>query len=148
MGAAAVGVMAAGTLLNTYGAMEQGRAARDAAENDARIAERNSLLAREQAREQETRFRASARKQIASMTAGYAASGVTMEGSPTEVLQESIANAEADALQIRRGGEIRSQAFRDEAASSRSRGRAAERLGTINSTASLFSGAVRVGDRM
>lgn len=144
MGAAAVGITAVSSLMQAYGSIEQGRMAQEAAANDARTAEKNARLAREQAREQEMRFRASSRKQISSMTANYAASGITQEGSATEVLRESIANAEADALQIRRGGQLRTEAFMDEAESSRGRGRAARTLGEYGAVSSLVSGGARI----
>lgn len=142
--AAAAGIAVVGGLMQAYGSIEQGRMSREAATNDARIAMNNARLAKEQAREQEMRYRASTRKTLASITAGYAASGITMEGSPTEVLNESVANAEADALQIRRGGSIRSQEFIDDAGSSSARGRAAQSLGNYGAGAAVLTGASRI----
>lgn len=129
-----------GIALPVFGKFQEARAARAAAEYNARMAEMNAIQAEQQAAAEEDRQRRLSYKQLSAMRAGYGAAGVSIEGSPLDVLEESAANAELDALTIRHAGQVRATAFRQEAALERMRGRAEYRAGLLGAASSLLSG--------
>lgn len=108
-------LFAASGAMNAIGAIHSGNSEAAAGEYNAQMAERNAALSRQQAAIEEQRTRTLAAKQIGNMRAGYGASGVAMDGSAIDVLSESAANAELDALTVRHGGEMRAQGFQNEA---------------------------------
>jgi len=91
--------------------------------------------AKQAARENARRQNIEARKRIGLMRANYGASGVSIEGSPLDVLEESAANAELDRLTILHGGSI-------EAGRYRAAGNAALIGGIGSAAGDLLSGAV------
>jgi hypothetical protein len=121
--------------------MEEGRAAERAAKFNAAQAEKNARQAQERAIEDERAFRLSFRREQASNVTSIAASGVKLEGSPLEVLQDNAAMAEQDALKIRKYGALQAEAFRSEAQGYRMGGSAARRAGNIGGAANLLTGA-------
>lgn len=131
-----------GGLLSAYGQLLEGYAEESAQNANAQIAEENAQLSLEKAVEDERRLRVLGNKSLADIRTGYAASGITMEGSPLEVLRDSAANVERDALTIRHVGENTARAYRNEAELSRVSGRSARRLGEFGAAATtLTSGA-------
>lgn len=68
--------------------------------------------AQQAARENARRQSIEARKRIGLMRANYGASGVAIEGSALDVLEESAANAELDRLTILQGGSIQAGRYR------------------------------------
>lgn len=88
----------AGSGIEAKGALEEGAAAYKAGEY-------NAAVASAQATAEENRRRISSKKQISEIRTGVAKSGVTFEGTPINVLTESAANAEIDALNARWTGE-------------------------------------------
>lgn len=100
-----------GTAASAAGAYQQGQAAKKAADFNAQQSLNNATLARQQAAEEERRFRVDTRKRIGAMEAAYAAAGVTMEGSPTSVLADGLYTSELDALTIREGGVAKASAY-------------------------------------
>lgn len=129
-----------GGVIQAGGALRQGEARYQAAEFNARVAEDNARIAKLQSAEEERRLRVQSRKELGRARASISASGVQLEGSPLEVLQESAANAELDALAIRHRGDLTQQAFRREAAIERFRGQNA-RLNSRFQAAGLLLGA-------
>lgn len=134
----AAAAMVGGGAVSAYGQLYQGEASAAAAEFNAQIAEQNAIDSIARAKEEERRHRVMARKQIGDMRASFGASGVAMEGSPLEVMQESAANAELDALSIRHEGEARATAFRNEARLARFGGQTARTAGQIGAVSSLL----------
>lgn len=120
------------------GSVAEGNAARNAGEFNAQIAENNARLSRQQAAEDERVFRVSSRKELGSIRSGYAAGGITSEGSAQDVLEESAANAELDALKIKHGGEVRAKGFEADAELSRAKGEAAQTSATFSAAGSLL----------
>jgi hypothetical protein len=111
---AEVAMIASGGL-KSFGILQEGYHNAAASDYNSNLAGQNAVQARAQSLEEERRQRVISRKQLGDMRANYAASGVTLEGSPLDVLEESAASAEMDALTIRRGGEIREMAYLNEA---------------------------------
>lgn len=134
----------ASDLVSAFGQFESGQASEQAYEFNAKIAEQNAAQTRLASAQEERMSRIQARKEIGSMRAAYGASGVTMEGSPMEVLAESVAMAELDALNIRHAGEMRARGYQMEAASSRFSGASARTAARIGAVSSLMKGAEKL----
>lgn len=136
MGAAApIALAAVGSTLGVIGAIRQGNTEKAAGDFNAQLAEENAAQAQSQAQEEERRHRISSKKTIGDIRASIGASGVTLEGSPEDILAESAANAELDALNIRHKGALRGSAFREEAKLQRFYGKQARTAGYIQAGA-------------
>lgn len=144
--AAAGGLQIVGGAMGAIGALQQGAAAQQAGEYNARIAEQNALLSRQQAASEEQRQRLFAKKEIGSIRAAYGASGVT-GGSSLDVLAESAANAELDALNIRHGGEMRSQGYLAQARLDRMGGENARRSSRWMAASTLLGSAAQAAPK-
>lgn len=138
---AAAIIAGVGAAVSFYGAQEEARAAQRAARLNAQSAERNAMLAREKAAEDEKMFRLSFRREQESNIAQIAASGVKLEGSPMEVLRDNAAQAEGDALRIRKYGEIERESYLRQAHAFRVGGKNAQTAGQIGGAAALIGGA-------
>jgi hypothetical protein len=141
MAAVPIIALAAGGLMSAVGAINQGNSAKAAADYNAQVAEQNAELSRQQGIEEERRTRIMAKKQLGDMRANYGASGITLEGSPLDILEESAAAAELDALTVRHAGDSRAIGYRNEAAQERFSGRQARTSGYFSASGSLLSGA-------
>jgi hypothetical protein len=95
----------AATVISAVGAVAGGISQMNAANA---AADYEKKAAAENARRQKI----DAQKQIGRVRANYGASGVTMEGSPLDVLEESARTAELDRLTILQGGKLRAQQYK------------------------------------
>lgn len=95
-------LLGAGAGLQAYGQIRQGKAAREAAEQNAVIAEQTAKEIEQQGQYQVEQVRKEAKQVVGSMQANYGASGVTLEGSPMDWMAASIEAAENDVSMIRR----------------------------------------------
>jgi hypothetical protein len=136
--AAVVGV---GVLMTYYGQQEQAKAAERAGELNAEDAKKNAYLAEQRAAEDERQFRLSFKRDQARNVAAIGASGIKMEGSPLEVLQDNASMAERDANNIRQGGAQARDSYLRQAQMYREGGQAARRTGEIMGAATLLKGA-------
>lgn len=75
----------------------------------------NAKLSLQEAAEDERRIRVQNKKELGSIRANYGASGITMEGSPLDVMRESAAAAELDALTVRHQGDVKAWAYENQA---------------------------------
>ncbi len=116
-----------GTAVGALGAIRGGRAEQNAAYF-------NAQAATQEARARENAQRTQAQRQLASIRAGVAKSGATMEGTPLAVLSESAANAEIDALNTRYSGQRESALYT-------ARGQNARTAGYMRAGTSLLSSA-------
>lgn len=138
-------VAAAGTAAAAIG---KGQQEAKTADFNARAAEQNAALALQaaQVREQQQRF--ADRRVLARIKAATGASGIQLVGSPLEVLEESAAQAELDALLIRHEGAIEARGFKIEAAIQRQRGKEAKRAGIIKAGTTLLTAAASLGQQI
>ena len=125
-------------LIMAAGKVKEGQAKKKAGEHDAQVAGRDAAVARDQANAEVLRQQKVARRTIGAARAAYGAAGVTIEGSPLDVLEESAVNAELDSQTIRYRGELRALGATDAAALSRFEGRQAERAGYVNAAGQIF----------
>lgn len=128
-------------VVSAVGAVAQAQSAKSAANYNAQIADRNALVTRQQAESNEAAQRRNTYRAMGRIRAGYAGAGVTPEGSPLEVLEDSAAEAELDALNIRYRGEIGATGYEDEGKLQRSRASSAMATGALNAGSALLSGA-------
>lgn len=134
-------VAIAAAVVSAVGALSQAASARSAAKYNASVAERNGVVARQQAAANEDAQRRHAYRALGRIRAGYGAAGVTVEGSPLEVLEDSAAEAELDALNIRYKGELTAMGYQSEAELQRARGKAAMTAGIFKAGTALLGGA-------
>lgn len=98
-------LMAAGTAVQTIGAIQQGRSEQAAANYNAQAAQMDAAA-------KEAAQRNDAARQQGALRASLAKSGASMEGTPLMVMAESAANAELDALNTRITGQRESTLYR------------------------------------
>lgn len=91
---AAVGLIGAG--VSIFGKIKQGKAEEEAAKVNALIAEHEADLVRQGAKLDEFRSRKQLRAFVGQQEAAVAQSGVELTGSPLDVIQDSLANAELE----------------------------------------------------
>lgn len=141
MAAAVPFLIAASTALAAVSAISQAQQAKATGEYNAAIGARNAGIAREQAaRDAEAQHRGAVRA-IGAARAAYGASGVTLEGSPLDVLESSAAEAELDRQNILYKGELRAMGYGETAALDLSRGKAAARSGYAQAGSAILMGA-------
>ena len=138
--------MLASTAASAFSNIWAGQQAKDAAEFNAKQAEVDAQLARNQAAFEERNFRAGVDRLLGQQRAGYAKAGVQLTGTAALVQEDSTMQAEMDALMIRYGGVIRSNGFRTQAALQRLQGASAQTQGFMNATGSILTGYAQWGN--
>lgn len=141
----ATAIQAVGTAFSVMGALSQGQQARQAGEYNAAVARNNALAAKQQADANAAAQQRKARLQLGSMRAGYGASGVGLEGSPLDVIEQSAAMAELDRQNILYGGTLRSQGYESTAGLELMRGENAVTSSYFNAGSTLLMGASKMG---
>lgn len=133
-------LMGVSTGVGMAGSLREGQSAQAAANYNAAVQEQQAQITEAQAAEEERRQRAMARKVIGQGRANVGASGIQMEGSPLDVLEESAANAELDSLTIRNQGQLKAWAYRAGANMERFKGESAMDAANFKATAYLLKG--------
>lgn len=136
-----------GGLVQAHGIQREGEAQAQASEFNARTAEQNATQTVLQAAQEERRIRTLGRKEIGSIEASYGASGV-VGGSSIDVLAESLANLELDALNVKYGGETAARNYRNQATYERYRGKEARASAQIGAAATLLSSIASDGAKL
>jgi hypothetical protein len=131
----------AGTAVQAIGAIQQGNAAKAAADYNASMLDRNAEIERSQANQREEAKRREVRQVLGQQRAAFAQSGGGMEGSAADVMQQSAINAELDALTLRYEGDIRARGMESEARMERFAGKQAQKAGYFKAAGSILSGA-------
>ena len=125
--------------------LSQAQQQKSAAKYNEKLAENQAVGARQEAAAAADRQQRQSAKTIGTMQASYAASGVSTEGSPLEVLEESARNAELDRLTILWNGESRAQGYQNTAELERSRGKNAMASGYLSAAGSVMKGFAMSG---
>lgn len=129
------------TIVGAVNSMNQGEAAQGAADYNAAVATQNAIVAQQNARvDMEAKRRDTARR-LSAGVAAIGASGITIEGTPLDLLAEEAEMGELDALTIQYNGEMQARGFRSDAVLERSRGKNARNTGYLNAAGTLLSGA-------
>ncbi len=135
----------AGTAVQALGAIQQGNAAKKAADYNAGQLEQGAALERQQANEREEAQRRQARQVLGSQRAAFAQSGGGMGGSAADVMAQSATNAELDALTLRYEGDLKARGMEAQASSERYAGAVAKRNSRMQAVGSILSGAAMYG---
>jgi hypothetical protein len=114
------------------------QASANAAEYNAKVQQQQADQQRVEAVYEEQRKRQEALRLRGTQEAGYAASGVTLEGSPLAVLEQTAVDSELDALSIRYGGAAKAQRSLAQARLDRYQASAARTQGYIEGGAQLL----------
>lgn len=132
-----------GTAVSAVGAIQQGRAAEKAANYNAAIADRNATIARQQAAADADTSRSVNSRRLGAMRAKYGASGVQAEGSVLDVMADSAAQAELEALNIEYKGDLAAQGYGETASLNRMQGKNARTSGYLNAGATVLLGSAK-----
>lgn len=144
LGIASLGIQLFGSAKSAQQQQAAGETSQQIGEFNAQIAEQNAALARSQAAVEEARVRKSAEAFKGKQKAAFTASGVDPgTGSPLLVLADTAREAEIEALNVRRRGEIQATGFEQEAVGERFTGAQAVKAGSTGAKATILSGAGR-----
>jgi hypothetical protein len=132
-------IAAAGLILSAVSSIKAGSAAKNAADANVGISLINQELIEKNAELDEQILRRQQQKTIGSIRASIGASGVRLEGSPLEVLAESVAAAETDIRTLQFNARTRLKGERIGASMEKQRGRDAQTAGIIGGASSLLS---------
>lgn len=127
-------------VIGAVSAVSQAQQQKSAAKYNQKVAENQAVSARQEAAANADMQRRKSAKTIGSMQAAYGASGVTSEGSPLEVLEESARNAELDRLSILWSGETRAMGYQATANLEGSRASNAMASGLLSAAGSAAKG--------
>ena len=133
--------------VGALGAIQQARSSAAASEFNAQVADNNAITAEQNAAADERQQRRTASREAASSRARIGAAGVSLEGSPLDVLEDQALEAELDALNLRYGGKLQASNYRSQAQLDRSRARSAKTQGFISAGTSLLNGAAKFGEK-
>lgn len=136
--------MIAGTALTAANQISQGVGANKMAKYNASVSEGYAAAARDQAAFDEARAREQAQRALGARRAAYGGAGITLEGTPIDVLGDAASDAEMDALSLRHRGDLESWGRLADAGSQRTRGRAALQSGFMDAGATLLGGASKI----
>lgn len=152
MGGTGLGLQMKGQYEAGKAAVAQAKSAEAWREYNAQLAEREARETQVAAAYEESKFRKGGVRLKARQRARYAKAGVTPEGSPLEVMEQTATELEMDALMIRRGGQLEYQRYTAEAGLERMmgksallRGRAARRASRWGMAATGLGGAGQLG---
>ena len=119
------------------------QAAAKASDFNAKVARQNMILSRRQAAIDEARSRRLSRKAIGAQKAAIGASGFDGGFGFGELIAESAAEAELEALQIRHEGELRTKGFRQQKRLAENNANSSRTASWIGAGTELLSGAER-----
>ena len=139
--AIALGIAAVSAGLGAYSSIQQGQAAKSAAEYNAAVARNNAAASQTQASEEAARSRSRTRRALSSQRAQFAKSGAMVSGSALDVLYDSSIQGEMDALSIEYRGAVEANRYMAQAGLNRMEGRSASQAGYLQGAGSILGGA-------
>jgi len=145
---AAVALEAIGIGTSLIGGLGGSNAEKRAAKNNALFNEYQANVVDANAKEQETRYRRLVRRQMGAARAAVGGSGVQMTGSALEVIGDSAAEAELQALTIRYEGKIQAESFMRAARLGVSAGDARAHAMRLSSVGDTLIGTGRLIDKL
>jgi len=141
LAAAALVTSIAGTAMSVYSQVEQGKSQNEWSQYNAAVAERDALAAQQSAEYDAGEKRKETERLLGRQRALYGKAGVTLEGSPLLLMEETASQGELDALMIEREGKLKAGNYQSEAALSRMKGSSAQKAGYYGAGSSLLTGA-------
>jgi hypothetical protein len=146
-GVAYYAIMIAAAALTAHETVQQGQNQSAWASHSAKMAERDATIAKQNAEYAAGQKRRQTERLLSRQRALYGKAGVTMEGSPLIVAQETAAEGEMDALMIERGYAIEAQRYTTEGRLHAIRGAAAKRAGYWGAGTTLLTSAGKYGGK-
>lgn len=132
-------VMAVMAIVSAVSSIAGGMSKQESAKKEAYALENQALLASEESRVEAQIHATRVRKFAQNQKGAYLKNGVTLDGSPLLVLDETYKFGQQEVDAIVRSGNARSQLYRDKASIARSEGRAALLGGIGSGVGSLAS---------
>jgi len=126
-------VMAIGSAVSTLGQI-------GAAKGNEAIANQNAQLSRDMAAADMETIRKRSRMAAGSIRASTAASGLSLEGSPLDVLESSVAEGEKDAYRRKYQGDLQAFGYETDAAKAKAQGKAALASGLLDTASAYYTG--------
>jgi hypothetical protein len=133
-----------GDFIGATGSFIEADAAYKASKYNAALARQNADWERQQTKEDVRQVNVQGRKVLGEMRASYGISGVTLEGSAFDVLQESAIAAKQDELNVKVEGARRALALEQGAQIEEYQGRVARLVGNIRGVAQIATGASKI----
>ena len=131
----------AGGAMSAFGQYQSGKSEQEAQEFNATIAEREAQLIKKGARLDEYRSRKQLRRLTGSQVAAYGSSGVELTGSPLDVIQDTIADAELEIAINKFNAEMGAKSRVSSAQRMREAGKDARTASMIKAGSTLLSSA-------
>jgi len=140
---AAIGAITSmvGAIGSAQAQAKQGKAQEQWYQYNASVAERDAESARQSAEYEAALKRKEGEKLLGRQRALFGKAGVTFEGSPLMLMEQTASDIEMDALMIERGGKLTEQRYQSEATLSRMQGTAAQKAGYYGAGTTLLTGA-------
>ena len=130
-----------GTAMSAVGMLSNASAQSSASNYNAQINQQNAVIAQQQGAAAQAEHDKQARLQIGQMAANYGASGVDSgQGSPLDVLQDSVKTAKLDNLMIGYNYDLRARGFQNSAALDSARASSASTSGLLGAAGAVASG--------
>ena len=146
LGDVAAGLGAVGTVASIGGQLASGAQQQSAAAYNARVAKAEADSARAAADYEARQYQDKARRLIATQRTEAAASGLGLEGSVFDVMDQTAAEAAYDALLIRHAGDVRASQSMSDAALSRLQGKFARGDSYYGAAGTFLTGASRLAE--
>lgn len=135
---AALGIV--GALVSGIGSIASGAAQANAANAQAAAYERQAAAERQQAAFNADRQQEKSIKLLSSQRASFLGAGVSLQGSPLDVIADTTRETELDVSAIRYNGEIKAQNFEMQAAAMHAKADAASTGGLIGALSPMIKG--------
>ena len=139
MSKAVFAMMAAGTVVSAYSAYQQGKMQKQLNEYNAKIAENNAILANRKyeidKKDQLRRYR----KLVGEQRVSYAKSGVMMEGSAIDIIEDSALSNSWELAKMKYNSEVEAAGYKAQATKSRFVGESAYYAGKMNAASTLLT---------
>lgn len=133
---------AVSTAVTVVAAVQQGKAAQRAADFNAKVAQDNAMLARQQAQSKARQQDRVNRLRLGAIRAAHGASGgAAGEGSVLDVLGDTAMQGELEKQNILYAGRVQAAGYRNEASLSTAEGKSARAASTLKAGSALLSGA-------
>lgn len=144
----AVGLTALGMVSQASAEKRVANSQEQAAHFNAGLAQRDAAMTRDQAKADIALLEREKFRNIGAARAQYGASGVTLDGSPLDVLEQSAYNAELDKQTVLYKSEVEATGYTDSATLERMRGTNARREGNIRAGSAILTGSAKIADRL
>lgn len=143
MAAALPFIMAASAAVSAISALQQGSAAKSAAQFNAQVADQNAQLSRQNAEDQVVQQQRETYMRIGAIRAAQGASGGAGSGSVLDVIGDVAAQSELEKQQIRYRGELAARGYANTSALDTYSGKTAQSGSYFKAGSELLSGGAK-----